>query len=506
MTARTFLRIASVTSWSLLVCLALTTNSEAAAPTIANLSPNFGTVGATVIIYGNNFGATKGSSTVTFNGVNVTSGTWSNTKLTVIVPATATTGQVEVTTSGGSVSSTGDFNVLATNATLVMGAFPPQSSGCGLLPHGDDCITDYQNDVIPNVDGIVILAQWSSIESTDSMGTGSGGYTWTSLDNDVATYFSATNKNNWSASKKIGIVLSPVTDGGINTSTPAYVFTSAWATTAGASAPLDECNCTYYPGDSGAPPPSGCWSSTTNSDTSGQPAAWEKPFYVALENFYSAAVTHLNSASYSSAIAYVRMGLSGGGEEFPACSSNLESLVTPSTNAELKSVWTGYTDTMFVYESGLGSQHPLMAAPNGGQNSIVTDSWADVEASDAVANGLELGSEGLQFQDTIYVFTGLPCSNDWCNTFSTNNPPIREQQTLQQSVPAENVCGSNTSAGGDYTDTGSLVCLLPFVEGKANSVELYPGDMFLAYDPNYSGYSTYGSAYSTAISNARAGH
>jgi hypothetical protein len=504
MTAR---KIAAVTLWTLVVSLCLTTTSHATTPTISNLSPSFGNTGATVVIYGTNFGASQGTSTVKFNGVTATvnSGGWTNTAITVTVPGTATTGTVTVTTSGGTATSTGDFNVLATKAALVMGAFPPQSSGCGLLPHGHDCITEYQSDVIPNVDGVVILAQWSSIESTDSQGTGSGGYSWTSLDNAVNTYFSSTNQNNWTAAKKVGIVLSPVTDGGINTSTPAYVFTSAWATTAGASAPLDECNCTYYPGDSGAPPPSGCWSSTTNSDTSGQPAAWEKPFYVALENFYSAAVTHLNSASYSSAIAYVRMGLSGGGEEFPACVANLRSLVTPSTNAEIESVWTGYTDLMFDYEGGLGSQHPLMAAPNGGQNSIVTDAWADTEASDAVASGLALGSEGLQFQDTLATNcytnqTSGVTSNDWCYTFSFNNPPIREQQTLQQTVPAENNC-----ATGTYTDTGSLVCLLPFIEGKANSAELYPGDMFLAYDPNYSGNGTYGAAYSTAISNARAG-
>jgi hypothetical protein len=507
MTARTFLRIAAVTSSTLLVCLALTTNSEATAPTIANLSPNFGTVGATVIIYGNNFGATKGSSTVKFNGTNVTSGTWSNAKITVIVPASATTGLVTVTTSGGSVSSAGDFNVLATNATLVLGAFAPQSSNCGLLPSGDDCITDYRSDVIPNVDGVALVTQWSSIESSDSAGTGSGGYVWSGMDNAVNTYFGQTN---WTASKKVGIILSPITDGNVNTSTPAYVFSTGWATRAGASVALDECVCGGYTGDSGVPTTNGCWSqsNSTSTDISGMPAVWEKPFYVALQNFYSAAVTHLNSASYSSAIAYIRMGLSSGGEEYPHCSANLESLVTPSTPAELETVWTNYTNSMFIYESGLGSQLPLMAAPNGNgtASGVPSDAWADTEASDAVANGLNLGSEGLQFQDSIHVFTGLACSNDWCNTFSTDNPPIRELQTLQQSVPAENTCGSSTSAGGDYTDTGSLVCLLPFVEGKANSVELYPEDMFLAYDPNYSGNGTYGTAYSTAISNARAGH
>jgi hypothetical protein len=502
MTERTILRIATVTLMTLVACFALTTKSQAATPIIANLSPSFGTVGAAVTIYGSNFGTA--TATVKFNAVSASVQSWSATKIVATVPSSATTGLVKVTTSGGTGTSAGDFNVLASNATLVLGAFAPQSSTCGLLPSGHNCITEYRNYVIPNVDGIALVGQWGSIESTNGAGTGSGGYSWTSLDNAVSTYF---NQANWDASKKIGIILSPVTNGGVNTSTPAYVFTSGWASTVGASAPLDQCTCGGYTGDSGVPTTNGCWNRSNNSSTdiTGFPAVFEKPFYTALQNFYTQAVSHLNSASYRSAIAYVRMGLSGGGEEFPYCSANLRTLVSPQTDAELQSVWTSYANSMFIYEGGLGSQLPLMAAPNGGANSILTIAWADTEASNAVAQGLNLGSEGLQFQDTVHVVTGNHCSNDWCYTFSTNNPQIREQQTLHQSVPNENTCGSDTSLGGNYTDTGSLVCLLPYVEGKANSVELYPGDMFLSFDPNYSGYSTYGAAYSTAIANARAG-
>ena len=508
MTARTiagsFARLATGSCLTALACIALSTASQATTPTISNLSPSFGNVGASVVIFGSNFGTTTG--TVKFNGTTATVGAWSANRINVTVPTGATTGTVTVTNSGGTATSTADFNVLATDATLVLGAFPPLSASCGLLPAGHNCITEYQGDVMPNVDGITLVFQWSSIESSNGTDTGSGGYSWTNMDADINKYVGQTN---WNASKKVGIVLSPVTNGnstsGANISTPSYVFSSTWATTAGASSPLEECTCGYYPGDSGAPTNNGCWNSSTSSDTSGMPAAWQKPFYVALQNFQSAAISHINSASYSYAVAYVRMGLAAGGEMFPYCSSNLETLVSPSTAAELESVWTGYADTMFVYEGGLGSQHPIMAAPDGGQNAVVTGAWADTEASDAVGQGLQLGSEGFQFQDTIHVYTGLPCSNDWCYTFSTDDPPIRELQTLQQSVPAENTCGSNTSAGGDYTDTGSLVCLLPYAEGKANSVELYPGDMFLSYDPNYTGYSTYGAAYASAIAHARAG-
>jgi hypothetical protein len=444
---------------------------------------------------------------VTFNGVNVTSGTWSNTKLTVTVPTSATTGVVKVTTSGGSATSVGDFNVLATDATLVLGAFAPQSSNCGLLPTGDDCITDFRKYVIPNVDGVALVTQWGDIENSNSMKTGSGGYTWTSMDNDINTYF---GQSNWDATKKIGIVLSPVTDGGVNGSTPEYVFSSAWATSVGASSPLEECTCGGYKGDQASETVNTCWNVVTGPvDYSGFPIVFEKPFYVALQNFYSAAVSHINSASYSSAVAYVRMGLSGGGEEYPFCSSAIESNLEISEST-LETDWTGYANTMFVYESGLGSQLPLMAAPNGnGTNSgVPSDAWADTEASDAVAAGLNLGAEGLQSNDTFDTNCSVSggSSNDWCYTFKTNNPAIRELQTLGYSDPSENTCTTDYSGGSsDSTKTGSLVCLLPFVEGKANSVELYPNDMFLAYDPNYTGNGTYGAAYSSAIAHARAG-
>jgi len=502
MTAR---RVLAVTLWMLVISLALTTSSYAVTPTIANLYPSFGTTGATVIVYGTNFGSTQGSSTVKFNGVTATvvTGGWSSTAITVTVPSTATTGLVKVTTSGGTGTSGADFNVLATKGSLVLGAFPPTGTTCPLITdyNGTNCVGDYRSDVIPNVDGVVIVGQWSSIESSN--GSGSGGYSWTSFDAVVNKFVGQTN---WGATKKVGIVLSPVTNGGSNSSTPAYVFTSGWATTVGASSPLDQCTCSDYAGDSGAPTHNGCWNQSNNmsTDTSGMPAVWEKPFYKALENFYSAAVTHINSTStsYSPYVAYIRMGLSTGGEEYPHCHANMETYFSIN-DSQLETDWTTYANTMFTYENGLGSEQPIMAAPNGNGTStgVPSDGWADTEAQDALNEGLSLGSEGLQYTD---LFT-TPCSNDWCNTFTfTPTPLVKEQQTYAQSNPAQTTC---TSSGGyGPNDTNSLVCLLPFVEGKVNSVELYPGDVFLAFDPATTGYSTYGAAYATAISNLRTGN
>jgi hypothetical protein len=77
----------------------------APAPTVTSLNPPSGAVGTSVTISGTNFGATKGTSTATFNGTISTPTTWSATSIVVPVPAGATTGNVVVTV--GTVASNG---------------------------------------------------------------------------------------------------------------------------------------------------------------------------------------------------------------------------------------------------------------------------------------------------------------------------------------------------------------------------------------------------------------
>jgi RHS repeat-associated protein len=70
-------------------------------PSITSISPTSGSAGTPVTITGNNFGATQGSSTVTFNGVNAAPTTWGASSITVPVPAAAASGNVVVTVGGG---------------------------------------------------------------------------------------------------------------------------------------------------------------------------------------------------------------------------------------------------------------------------------------------------------------------------------------------------------------------------------------------------------------------
>jgi len=69
-------------------------------PSITNLSPTSGGVGTPVTITGANFGATQGSSTVSFNGVLATPSSWSDTSVVAPVPTGATTGNVAVIVDG----------------------------------------------------------------------------------------------------------------------------------------------------------------------------------------------------------------------------------------------------------------------------------------------------------------------------------------------------------------------------------------------------------------------
>src|SRR5215510_9403907 len=69
-------------------------------PSITSLTPTSGIIGSSVTIAGANFGATQGTSTVSFNGVLATASSWSNTSIVATVPAGATTGNVTVTVSG----------------------------------------------------------------------------------------------------------------------------------------------------------------------------------------------------------------------------------------------------------------------------------------------------------------------------------------------------------------------------------------------------------------------
>ncbi|MBI1925526.1 PD40 domain-containing protein [Candidatus Poribacteria bacterium] len=70
-------------------------------PVVSSLNPTYGSVGTSVTIIGEHFGASQNGSTVTFSGVQATSITsWSDIQIVAVVPVNATKGPVVVTVNG----------------------------------------------------------------------------------------------------------------------------------------------------------------------------------------------------------------------------------------------------------------------------------------------------------------------------------------------------------------------------------------------------------------------
>jgi regulation of enolase protein 1 (concanavalin A-like superfamily) len=101
-------------------------STTAPAPAISGLSPSSGVVGTAVAITGTSFGASQGSSTVTFNSTPATPSSWGDTEIDVPVPIGATTGNVLVTV-GGSASNGSFFTVSTGGAALVSIAVSPSN-------------------------------------------------------------------------------------------------------------------------------------------------------------------------------------------------------------------------------------------------------------------------------------------------------------------------------------------------------------------------------------------
>ena len=78
-------------------------------PRVTSFTPSSAAVGATATINGNAFG---GTTNVLFNGVSAAPVTVTATKITVVVPADASTGKLTVLTAAGSGQSVGTFKVL----------------------------------------------------------------------------------------------------------------------------------------------------------------------------------------------------------------------------------------------------------------------------------------------------------------------------------------------------------------------------------------------------------
>jgi hypothetical protein len=99
----------------------------ALAPAIASFTPASGAVGTTITVMGSNL---AGASDLTLNGVDITNFTVVDaTTISFVVPAGASSGQVAVTTLGGTATSTSAFTVTAAAPSIA--SFTPTTGGAG---------------------------------------------------------------------------------------------------------------------------------------------------------------------------------------------------------------------------------------------------------------------------------------------------------------------------------------------------------------------------------------
>lgn len=116
---------------TLLVSLSLPLALLAQTPSITSFNPTSGAIGSKVVIRGNNF---RNLQTVRFNTANATTFSVNGnaaTKITVTVPAGATTGKITVTTATGTVVSAGTFTI--TTNTPIINAFTPSAGPVGTV-------------------------------------------------------------------------------------------------------------------------------------------------------------------------------------------------------------------------------------------------------------------------------------------------------------------------------------------------------------------------------------
>jgi hypothetical protein len=82
--------------------VASNTGTFVVTPLITSLSTNSGIAGDSITVTGTSFGADRGASTISFNGLTATPASWSDTSIVVPVPPDASTGPVIVAVNGAS--------------------------------------------------------------------------------------------------------------------------------------------------------------------------------------------------------------------------------------------------------------------------------------------------------------------------------------------------------------------------------------------------------------------
>ena len=129
-------------------------------PVVTGLLPDLAGIGNSVTITGSNFGASQGTSSVSFNGVTATSITsWSNSQIVAVVPAGATSGPVTVTVN--SIQSVANPSLTIINPVITSVA-PPAAQVGGQVTITGSGFGNYNGAGQVEINGIVQSASpWS---------------------------------------------------------------------------------------------------------------------------------------------------------------------------------------------------------------------------------------------------------------------------------------------------------------------------------------------------------
>ena len=144
---------------------------------IIEFTPDGGTVGSTVTIYGTAFSATAGENVVAFNGVAAAVTSATSTKLVTSVPSGATTGPISVTTPAGTATSGTSFQVGNPSAPTIAGFSPLIGTvGSTLTINGTNFETALTNNKAKvNTTGLTVTsASATTVVGTVAQWTASG--------------------------------------------------------------------------------------------------------------------------------------------------------------------------------------------------------------------------------------------------------------------------------------------------------------------------------------------
>lgn len=312
-----------------------------------------------------------------------------------------------------------------------------------------------------------------------------------------------------------------------NKDTPSWVFDQPWATTVG-SAVQDSLFCASLPQNGSAnplPPVSavgnlnsgncGAGSSACTAPTlsGGAPAPWEAPFVAYQNGWVQQFFAYLSTASYLSQVKYFSVSIGVGTENGWICQTASgvagtlsESIVTPATDAGLKTAFTNALANYFSFvaatRKSLNLNIPLIARfsmANTLTAGVATDpTWAVAEVANVAnfantgigSNGWKnySGTNGSDFLNIIgaaalCVPGAAPActSNNWSKAIPSvyGKPAIIIAQNCNTSTPGggAGACDDASASGtGTQADTLWQWFTLAGAAG-VNVIELNPKDI-----------------------------